>query len=88
MIARLSDEYREAMMLVEIEGLTQAAAAKRLRLSVSGMKSQVQRGRHKLKRMLEECCVIQLDPRRSSTHYAVRDPQSNPRGSSDPQSSH
>lgn len=78
MIERLSSQYREAVTLVELEGLTQNAAAKRLGLSVSGMKSRVQRGRRQLKRMLEECCVIHLDRRRSVAEYAVRDPQCNP----------
>lgn len=80
MIERLSSQYREAVTLVELEGLTQNAAAKRLGLSVSGMKSRVQRGRRQLKQMLEECCVIQLDRRRSIAEYAVRDPQCNPCG--------
>ncbi len=78
MIARLSTQYREAVTLVELEGLTQNAAAKRLGLSVSGMKSRVQRGRQQLKRLLDECCVIQLDRRHSVAEYAVRDPQCNP----------
>lgn len=82
MIERLSAQYREAVTLVELEGLTQNAAAKRLGLSVSGMKSRVQRGRRQLKRMLEECCVIQLDRRRSVAEYAVRDPECNPCGAS------
>ena len=72
---KLSSPYREAVTLVELEGLTHSAAAKRLGLSVSGMKSRVQRGRRRLKRLLEECCIIQLDRRRSIMEYAVRDPQ-------------
>ena len=78
MIEQLSSQYREAVTLVELEGLTRNAAAKRLGLSESGMKSRVQRGRQQLKRLLDECCLIQLDRRRSVTEYAVRDPQCNP----------
>jgi len=77
---KLSSPYREAVTLVELEGLTQSAAAKRLGLSVSGMKSRVQRGRRRLKRLLEECCIIQLDRRGSIMEYAVRDPQCHPCG--------
>ena len=73
MIERLSADYRQAVTLVELDGLTQQAAAKRLNLSVSGMKSRVQRGRGQLKRMLDECCVIELDRRRGVVDYAVRD---------------
>jgi RNA polymerase sigma-70 factor, ECF subfamily len=82
MIDRLSADYREAVTLVELEGLTQQAAAKRLSLSVSGMKSRVQRGRRQLKDMLEACCEIQLDGRRGVADYRVRDPQSDPCGCS------
>lgn len=80
MIERLSGQYREAVTLVELEGLTQNAAAKQLGLSVSGMKSRVQRGRRQLKRMLDDCCLIQLDRRRGISEYEVRDPQGNPCG--------
>lgn len=73
MIEQLSSDYRAAVTLVELEGLTQNAAAKQLGLSVSGMKSRVQRGRQQLKRLLEECCVIELDRRRSIVNYTLRD---------------
>jgi RNA polymerase sigma-70 factor (ECF subfamily) len=81
MIERLPDDYRQAVTLVEMNGLTQQAAARRLGLSVSGMKSRVQRGRRQLKNMLEACCEIQLDGRRGVADYRVRDPHSDPCGS-------
>jgi len=80
MIGRLPADYRDAVTLVELEGLTQQAAARRLGLSVSGMKSRVQRGRRKLKDMLEACCEIQLDGRRAVAGYRVRDARRNPCG--------
>ena len=73
MVERLSKEYREAVTLVELEGLTQIAAAKRLGLSVSSMKSRVQRGRRQLKQMLHDCCLIELDRRRGIAGYRRRD---------------
>ena len=73
MLDRLSTDYRQAVTMVELEGLTQQAAAKRLGLSVSGMKSRVQRGRKQLKQLLDECCVIELDRRRGIKDYEVRD---------------
>ena len=85
MIDRLSTDYRQAVTLVELDGLTQQAAAKRLGLSVSGMKSRVQRGRRQLKEMLETCCEIQLDGRRRVADYRLRDPQSDPCGCSSSQ---
>ncbi|NOS81999.1 MAG: RNA polymerase sigma factor SigZ [Nitrospira sp.] len=77
MIERLSEEYRQAVVLVDLEGLTQQAAATQLGLSLSGMKSRVQRGRRQLKEMLEACCTIELDRRRGVADYDVRNPQTN-----------
>jgi RNA polymerase sigma-70 factor, ECF subfamily len=78
MIDQLNKEYREALMLVELEGLTQQAAAQRIGLSLSGMKSRVQRGRRQLKRKLDECCLIQLDQRHRIADYTLRDPKRSP----------
>ncbi|HSQ50703.1 MAG TPA: RNA polymerase sigma factor SigZ [Nitrospiraceae bacterium] len=77
MIEQLSEDYRQAVTLVDLEGLTQQAAAVQLGLSLSGMKSRVQRGRRQLKRMLEACCTIELDRRRGVTVYDVRDQKCN-----------
>ena len=78
MIGQLAEDYREALILVELQGLTQQAAAKRMGLSLSGMKSRVQRGRRQLKRKLDECCLIQLDQRAGVADYTVRDPNRSP----------
>jgi RNA polymerase sigma-70 factor (ECF subfamily) len=63
LVAALPSPYREALSLTELEGMTQQAAAERLGISLSGMKSRVQRGREKLRKVLEDCCRIALDPR-------------------------
>jgi RNA polymerase sigma-70 factor (ECF subfamily) len=73
MLEQLSNDYREAVEMVELEGLTQQAAATRLGLSLSGMKSRVQRGRKQLKEMLEQCCAIHLDRRRGVIDFQARD---------------
>ncbi len=73
MIDRLDTTYREALVLVELDRLTHRAAAERLGLSLSGMKSRVQRGRRRLKRLLRECCIIELDRRHRVVDYAVRE---------------
>ena len=73
MIERMAKDYREAVTLVELEGLTQRAAAQRMGLSLSGMKSRVQRGRKQLKQLLDACCLIQLDRRGGVADYDVRD---------------
>lgn len=77
MIEQLSEDYRQAVTLVDLEGLTQRAAAVQLGLSLSGMKSRVQRGRRQLKEMLEACCTIEFDQRRGVTAYDVRDQKCN-----------
>jgi RNA polymerase sigma-70 factor, ECF subfamily len=62
-VAMLPSPYREALTLVELEGLTQKQAAEMLGISLSGMKSRVQRGRVQLRKALEDCCHIALDAR-------------------------
>jgi RNA polymerase sigma-70 factor (ECF subfamily) len=61
MIRQLPEDYREALLLTDIKGITQAAAATQLGLSVSGMKSRVQRGREQLKKALYRCCEIEVN---------------------------
>ncbi len=63
-VTTLPSPYREALTLTELEGRTQKEAAEMLGISVSGMKSRVQRGRRKLREALEACCHIGLDARR------------------------
>jgi RNA polymerase sigma-70 factor (ECF subfamily) len=63
MLYSLPEPYREALVLTEFEGLTQAELAARLGISLSGAKSRVQRGRAQLKGMLLECCRFEFDRR-------------------------
>jgi RNA polymerase sigma-70 factor, ECF subfamily len=72
-LERLPETYREALKLTEIDGITQAEAARRLGLSPSGMKSRVQRGRRRLKDALVQCCDVDLDARGGVTDYRVRE---------------
>jgi RNA polymerase sigma-70 factor (ECF subfamily) len=63
MIYSLPEPYRDAVVLTELEGLTQRELANRLGISLSGAKSRVQRGRAQLKQMLDECCTFEFDRR-------------------------
>lgn len=63
MIYSLPEPYRDALVLTELEGLTQKELAERLGISLSGAKSRVQRGRDQLKDMLHECCTFEFDRR-------------------------
>lgn len=72
LLNQLPPTYRQAITLTEIEGLTQAQAAAHLGLSLTGMKSRVQRARQQLKQMLIECCAIERDVRGGLTGYRPR----------------
>nr|WP_260408558.1 sigma-70 family RNA polymerase sigma factor [Planomonospora venezuelensis] len=63
MLARLPQRDRQAIALVDYDGLTQAEAARRLGLSVPGMKSRVQRARARLRALLLACCQVVTDVR-------------------------
>jgi len=69
LLKRLPPHYREAVILSEIEGLTQKEVAAKQGLSLSGAKSRVQRGRQKLKTVLLECCKIERGHRGSIIGY-------------------
>ncbi len=73
LIATLPDTYGRALELTELEGRTQSQAAESLGISISGMKSRVQRGRTKLKEVLLECCHVELDRRGGVVEYEPRD---------------
>jgi len=64
LVSTLPSPYRDALVLTELEQRTSKEAAERLGLSVSGVKSRVQRGRRRLRATLEACCDIDLDARR------------------------
>lgn len=58
MIERLPPAYRDALRLSEIDGIPQREVAQRMRLSISGAKSRVQRGRARLRQLVERCCRV------------------------------
>ena len=62
-VGQLPRGYRDALVLTEWRGLTQEQMAKQLGLSVSGAKSRVQRARTQLKKLLLDCCRLELDRR-------------------------
>jgi RNA polymerase sigma-70 factor (ECF subfamily) len=81
MINELPEPYRQAIELTEIRGMTQAEAARLVGISVSGMKSRVQRGREHLKGIIHGFCrvetdvrggVIECDPLRADCGASVR----------------
>jgi RNA polymerase sigma-70 factor (ECF subfamily) len=63
MAARLPDKLREAVLMYETEDLSQEEIANKLRISLSGAKSRIQRGRRQLEELLRSCCKLELDRR-------------------------
>ena len=60
---------RDALVRVDVDGQTQHRAARELGLSLSGMKSRVQRARRDLKELLEQCCAVDVDRRGGVADY-------------------
>ena len=71
LIDRLAEPYRQAVTLVELDGILQVEAALRLGISTSGMKSRVQRARQQLKAMLLVCCHVEIDRRGGVVDYGT-----------------
>jgi RNA polymerase sigma-70 factor (ECF subfamily) len=61
MLDGLPATARDALTRVDLDGQTHQQAADELGLSVSGMKSRVQRARRQLRDVLQQCCSVGLD---------------------------
>ena len=61
LVEQLPGDYRRALELTDLGGMTQADAARLEHVSVSGMKSRVQRGRRQLAALLHQHCEISFD---------------------------
>lgn len=72
MINQLPDKDREAIELTEYQGVTQKELGQLLGLSHSGAKSRVQRAQQRLRKMLCECCSIELDRRGNVIDYKLK----------------
>jgi len=60
-IEKLPEKYKVALLASEINNISQKELAIQLNISYSGAKSRVQRGREKLKSLLQECCNFEHD---------------------------
>jgi RNA polymerase sigma-70 factor, ECF subfamily len=60
-IQSLPSIYKEAIVLSDIEGLSQKDIAERLNISYTGAKSRVQRARKMLKEAILNCCNYKFD---------------------------
>ena len=75
LLQRLPEPYRKAVARTDLEGVSQQQAAEEAGISLSGMKSRIQRGRAKLKEALLDCCSVELDPRHSVLDFTPNDPR-------------
>ncbi len=73
MIAKLPEEQGRAVTQFEFEGKSHQDIAEQESLSVSGIKSRVQRGRQALRAMMHACCTIGLDRRGNVLDFGARD---------------
>ena len=63
LLEALPADHRRALELTDLEGHTQAEAARLEGISVSGMKSRVQRARRLLAALIRTCCEVTTDGR-------------------------
>ena len=78
LLLRLPPESRDALTRVDLDGQTHQQAAAQLGISVSGMKSRVQRARRRLRDLVTGCCSVRLDRSGAVSDYH---PRSDGRGS-------
>jgi RNA polymerase sigma-70 factor (ECF subfamily) len=72
LVDSLPSSYAEALRLTDLGPHTQEDAAAALGLSLSGMKSRVQRGRRLLEAALQGCCTVERDARGAVSDVAPR----------------
>jgi RNA polymerase sigma-70 factor, ECF subfamily len=71
----LPDAYRVPLQLSELEGLSMAQIAVRLRLSLTAVKSRIRRGRQMIKKKLQDCCHFEFDQHGKIIGWERRNPQ-------------
>ncbi|RAV12813.1 RNA polymerase subunit sigma-24 [Mycolicibacterium sp. GF69] len=69
LLSGLPVEQRAAVEMIDLDGMSQADAAQRAGISLSGMKSRVQRGRRRLAELLGQCCALTFDGRGMPMDY-------------------
>lgn len=73
LIRQLPEEYAEALLLSDIDGVPQASVAEKSGLSVSGAKSRIQRARVMLREAVLECCRLEFDNQGRVADYERHD---------------
>jgi RNA polymerase sigma-70 factor (ECF subfamily) len=73
LVEALPTDYRRALELTDFDGHSQADAARIEGISVSGMKSRVQRGRRQFATLVKQCCDVTTDSRGELVDFHLRD---------------
>lgn len=74
MIERLPEDQRRAISMYELQSMSQKEIATRESMSLSGVKSRIQKARRSVEAMLRACCELQLDGRGNIVDYEATDP--------------
>ncbi|MDR3641276.1 MAG: RNA polymerase sigma factor SigZ [Humidesulfovibrio sp.] len=69
MIEALPEKVRAALIMADLEEVKQREVAERLGISLPAVKSRVLRGRLLVRRMIEDCCHLELDARGGIMNY-------------------
>jgi RNA polymerase sigma-70 factor (ECF subfamily) len=72
LVDALPGDYRRALVLTDLEGRSQVDAARMEGISVSGMKSRVQRGRRQFATLVKQCCDVTTDSRGELVDFQLR----------------
>lgn len=73
MIRSLPAAYRDALAMTDLDGATQQEAARMAGISLSGMKSRIQRARKQLRESLLACCQVEVNRRGEILNYSISD---------------
>jgi RNA polymerase sigma-70 factor (ECF subfamily) len=72
LVMHLDPLSREALLATALGGKSQVEAAREVGITVSTMKSRIQRGRQKLRDAVLQCCHVELDRRSGVIDFSPR----------------
>ncbi len=70
--SQLSAEHRQVVEMADVQGLSQPEIARQLGLSLPAAKSRVQRGRERLRELVDACCHVEFDRHQNVVAYQQR----------------
>ncbi len=74
-INQLPEEEAQLLKAIEIEGISQKDYAKQHGIKYSTLKSRVQKSRHKLLGVFNQCCSFSIDSRGNVSDYERKQPK-------------